>query len=101
MFVTQIESFLQNRLFPGIQVSITYGGTVYYGSWNTREGQILDEEINTFAPEVWESLLELGRNTYKEDWYAPTARRDRTQRETFDLSKWRACRVGAIACPSA
>jgi hypothetical protein len=67
MTVTDIAGIISSRLFPGFIASVTYGGTVYLVSGSERLRQFTDDEIQEIAPEVWPSLLELGRGTTREE----------------------------------
>jgi hypothetical protein len=67
MFVTDIARTISSHLYPGFTAAVTYGGTVYLVSGSERQMQLTDDEIKAIAPEVWPSLLELGRGTAREE----------------------------------
>jgi hypothetical protein len=67
MTVTDIAKSISSQLYPGFTALVTYGGTVYLVSGRVRLRQFLDDEIQAIAPEIWPSLLELGRGTAREE----------------------------------
>ena len=67
MLVTHIARSISSHLYPGFTAAVTYGGTVYLVSGSERLRQLTDDEIKEIAPEIWPSLLELGRGTAREE----------------------------------
>ena len=67
MTVSDIARAISSHLYPGFTAAVTYGGTVYLVSGSERLMQLTDDEIKAIAPEIWPSLLELGRGTAREE----------------------------------
>lgn len=85
MNITELQDLINSRLWPGFTVAITYGGTVYLVTGYKRLRQLLDQELQAIAREVWPHLLELGRGTAREEMFRLGAIADRDRLQNGDL----------------